>query len=106
MKNKIFLLGVTILILSFVFVGCGDDNNGNGDGCPLSGTTWYCVEIDDTITFNTDGENFTSTGKAFGYTSGTYVLNGSTIFFKDYITATLSGNSFTLTQGSHVFVKQ
>jgi len=88
-----------------VFVGCGDDD-GNGK-CPLAGTTWYCEELDDTITFNTDGETFTSTGNYFlSSPNGSYGydVKNNHIHFGSVVVDDYNGSSFTL--GVFVYEKK
>jgi len=61
MKNKIFFLGMIILILSLglVFVGCKDDSD-DGGGLPITWWTWVSSQEDGAYTATADIEIVTN----------------------------------------------
>ena len=107
--KRFLLLALPMMLMSFVFCGCGDDDEKTeviSDGELISKAigTWMCVKSTDTqqghsydglmvgkeVTINAGG-TYTSTAQSFGYT-GTYSVNGNTVTVKSN-----SGGTFVIT---------
>jgi len=124
--KRFFLLGMTIIILSFMFVGCDTD----GDDGELNGTVWkaswtWCSEecgeagcehskVTDTLTLSftsssaiTYTETRDNPSKTTTYT-GTYTVKGNTVTIKidgDTMVGIISGNKMNL-DGEVDLIKQ
>ena len=116
MKKSFYLLGVIILILSFVFIGCGDDddnnnNNNNVVDIPsmLRGTyNWECDDCsyDHTATLTLNENTLVFSQPSYGdkdSVSDTYTFSNIDSFYNGSNTVfslTVNQNSPTSLKGS------
>lgn len=112
MKKKIFgMMILTLLVLSFGFLSCkqevSNDANGGGNSNPFIGT-WICNAEGIKIEFDANNyrvKEFDNSIKGFGiysYLGNNYadlVLSGG----EDSGTATISGNTLTVTMSSDTY---